>query len=143
MIQYLNILEADRLQLLRQTGQLTEDQYNEIPSGFNNNIIWNMGHLIATSENLLYKNTSFQRPIHEFDIIRFKRGAKPEAFVREHEILLIREALITAVGVYKKCIGPDSSFWHSPEASGVDIGFLLFHEKMHYQTIGRLMQYVG
>lgn len=142
MIEYLNKLEEERTLLLKQTDKLSEAQYNWIPEGFNNNIIWNMGHLIVVSENLLYKDTPFPRPIHEFDLASFKRGKKPEAMIIQDEIGLIRDALQAATSFYRKSAGVNNADADSPQIRGVDIDFLLFHERMHYRAINRLMQHL-
>jgi hypothetical protein len=54
MIQYLNILEEERKLLMERTRDLTVDQYNIIPHCFNNNIIWNMGHILVAGLHSLY-----------------------------------------------------------------------------------------
>ncbi|WDF55865.1 DinB family protein [Mucilaginibacter sp. KACC 22063] len=75
-----------RRQLLGWTKELTENQYNFIPPGFNNNIIWNMGHLLVVSESLLYQNTPQLYPVYEFTNSHFEKGSKPNKIVNEAEI---------------------------------------------------------
>ncbi len=60
MIPYLNKLEEEKTLLLDRTKDLTVDQYNVVPPGFNNNIIWNMGHILVVSEDLLYGNSPYR-----------------------------------------------------------------------------------
>jgi len=43
-------LKKTRIFLLDLIKDLTTEQLNEIPKGFNNNIIWNLGHLIASQQ---------------------------------------------------------------------------------------------
>ncbi len=40
--------------LLAQIEGLTAEQLNKIPDGYNNNIIWNLGHLICAEQSLCY-----------------------------------------------------------------------------------------
>lgn len=41
-----------RTSVLNLIESLTLKQINEIPAGFNNNIIWNLGHLVATDQRI-------------------------------------------------------------------------------------------
>ncbi len=43
-------IKKTRRFLLNLVSELSTDQLNEIPPDFNNNIIWNMGHLIAAQQ---------------------------------------------------------------------------------------------
>ncbi|MEO6851506.1 MAG: DinB family protein [Mucilaginibacter sp.] len=150
MIQYLDKLEEDRMLLLERTKDLTVDQYNIVPPGFNNNIIWNMGHLLVVSESLLYENSPYQRPEHEFLTSNFQRGSRPDNIIKEDDILLIRHSLQQTSQFYKKFTGIDSQGDKivSVSDSGLTLisievmQFLLFHENMHYRTIARLLEIV-
>ncbi|MEO6231753.1 MAG: DinB family protein [Ferruginibacter sp.] len=149
MKKYLELLEEQRAILLKKTARLTTDQYNLVPRGFNNNIIWNMGHSLAVSESLLYGNAPFKVPLHEFDIEGFKKGTKPELAINDHGISLIRKALSDTVPLFKKSF--DDFLSANVQYSKDDISsvvsekhlqFLLFHEDMHLGTIQRLLRYV-
>ncbi|WP_353938893.1 DinB family protein [uncultured Chryseobacterium sp.] len=36
------------------------DQLNKIPNGFNNNLIWHIGHIIVTQQKLIYRGSGLQ-----------------------------------------------------------------------------------
>lgn len=38
----------------------TLDQLNKIPEGFNNNLIWNIGHEIVAQQALIYKSSGLE-----------------------------------------------------------------------------------
>ena len=44
----IDILRKARLKMLEKINELSLEQLNKVPEGFNNNIIWNMGRLIET-----------------------------------------------------------------------------------------------
>ncbi|WPU96408.1 DinB family protein [Mucilaginibacter sabulilitoris] len=150
MIQYLNKLEEERRLLLERTKELTVDQYNIIPPGFNNNIIWNMGHILVVSESLLYQDSPYQRPVYEFMKYRFEKGSIPDEIVGEDDIFIIRYSLQQTVQFYKMCTGMERSGRQIPSVSNSCLTiisnkrmqFLLFHEDMHYRRIAKLMEIV-
>lgn len=47
-------LKKLRFAILKTIEQLPTEQLNKVPDGFNNNIIWNVAHLIASQQNLCY-----------------------------------------------------------------------------------------
>ncbi|MCD8739031.1 DinB family protein [Mucilaginibacter roseus] len=147
MLQYFDKLENDRDVLLEQTKDLSADQYNMIPPGSNNNIIWNMGHILVVGEDLLHPDSSDQNGVTETFKKRFRLGSKPDVFITEKEILYIRDALKDTAKLYKLSAGNDRSAGNNnlsngagPPASGDDLmRFILFHEQMHYRKIAKLM----
>ena len=151
MIPYLDKLAEGRNLLLDRTKDLTLDQYNRIPLGFNNNIIWNMGHILVVSEDLLYENSPYQRPVHELVKSRFEKGSVPDEIVGEDDILLIRHSLQQTAQYYKICTGMDKpgNEIASVNHSGLTVisyeamRFLIFHEDMHCRRIAQLMEVVG
>lgn len=54
------------------------EQLNKIPAGFNNNLIWNIGHIIAAQQSLIYRLSALEMymPAALFDL--YKPGTKPE-----------------------------------------------------------------
>ncbi|GAB3788865.1 DinB family protein [Spirosoma horti] len=146
MDQYLNELEEKRNSLIEKTKNLSLEHYNFIPPGFNNNIIWNLGHMLAVSESILYKNSNFLPPAHAFDITRFKRGTKPEQSYTAEEITSIRQALLDTVTYFKKQAAAELTVAEaqvdgsSNVINGAVLQFLLFHENLHYRTIGNLLK---
>ena len=54
-------------------------QLNTVPAGFNNNLIWNAGHVIATCELLTYGLAGKPTPSDRAFIDRYRKGTRPEA----------------------------------------------------------------
>jgi hypothetical protein len=150
MTKYLELLEKQRRTLLKSTEHLTTDQYNLVSPGFNNNIIWNMGHALIVSESLLYSKIPFETPIHEFDIEGFKKGTKPERTINDQGISLIRQSLLDTVPLFRKLLNDTASA--RSNISQIDplhtviseksLRFMLFHEDMHFAKIQQLLLYV-
>jgi hypothetical protein len=53
------------------------DQLNKIPEGFRNNLFWNIAHIVATQQILVYRLSGLDALVdHEF-IDTFKKGTSP------------------------------------------------------------------
>jgi hypothetical protein len=151
MTNFLELLEEKRTVLLNKTAHLTTGQYNLVPRGFNNNIIWNMGHTLIISESILYSNAPLKIPIHEFDIEGFKKGTKPELAINDRVIALIRQSLSDTVPLFRKLLNDtESTGSHMSQndplhtlVSNESLRFMLFHEDMHLARIQQLLLYVN
>jgi hypothetical protein len=144
---YLEVLENNRKALLEITAGLSNEQYNAVPPGHNNNIIWNMAHNLVVSESMLYRNTNLASPGHPFDASLFKRGTRPTGTVSGEDILSIKEALLQTGALFEKAIGFEGLPENEIKVIGYPVPedklqFLLFHENMHYQAIGALLRKV-
>jgi len=150
MQHYLTKLEELRLMLLSTTTQLTNQQMNHKPIGFNNNIIWNMGHLVVVSDDILYSSIESKRPQHQFDVHKFRKGTKPEADVDGQTIASIRNSLSVTAPSFRELL--DQASLAHPELqydkvvrsiiSNASMSFLIFHEQMHIQAIDNIKSYL-
>ena len=116
------------------------DELNEIPAGFNNNIIWNIGHLISAQAGVCYARANSPVPIKDDYFQRYRSGTKPERPVDLQEIQEIKELLITSANQlendYKAGVLSDYTAWTSRydvEITSIEdaIKFILFHEGLH------------
>jgi len=146
MSNFFELLEQQRSVLLKKTEHLTTDQYNLVPPGFNNNIIWNMGHTLIITDSLLYSNISFEIPIHGFDTEGFKKGTKPERPTSDYVISQIRQSMSDTVPLFRKSLNAVSASFHMSQGdplhtliSEKTLHFILFHEDMHLTKIDRLL----
>ena len=73
------------------------DQLNKIPNGFNNNLIWNIGHVIVAQQSLIYKCSNLPMYIPEDLLIQYRPGTKPSGFVSQSEAEQLKELLIDLV----------------------------------------------
>ena len=79
--------------LLKIVDNHSLEQLNKIPSGFNNNIIWNVGHCIAAQQTLVYKLSGLPAMVSEDFILKYRKGTKPEGDVSQAEVDEISELL--------------------------------------------------
>ena len=90
-----DVCYKNRAILERFLNELSIDQLNKIPSGFNNNIIWNIAHVIATQQILIYEKAHVEPTIPQDLIIHFRKGTKPTEFLDLEKIENIKSYLYT------------------------------------------------
>ncbi|WP_223032479.1 DinB family protein [Hanstruepera marina] len=73
------------------------DQLNKVPKGFGNNIIWNIAHVIATQQILIYRLSGLPYVVSNEFIERFKKGTKPERDLSQVEVDEIKSLLFTPI----------------------------------------------
>ena len=147
----LNLLKATRQNALNLTQNLSTEQLNLIPTGFNNNLIWNLGHMVVTQQLLCYRLAGQRGHVSEDWIARFRKGSRPEEVVTEAEIQAIREALQTTsdqfvedykAGIFETYNAYTTSY--NVTLNTVEEAFIFnnLHEALHYGTMLALKKLV-
>ena len=135
-----DFIRKARLGLVNTIKELTIEQLNEIPQGFNNNIIWNMGHLIATQQVVCYRRAGIETVVDADFVNTYAPGTRPERFISQEEVLQIQELFVTTLDRFEQDIQTDIFNNYTPwtTRAGVDINnindaddFLPYHEGMH------------
>lgn len=89
-----NILKTSRLLINRLLDKFSPEQLNKIPTGFNNNLIWHLGHIVVTQQSIIYKSANLPMYISDELFEKYMPGTKPTAAVSEEEIATLRQLLI-------------------------------------------------
>lgn len=140
MTKQIEIIRKTRTFLLKNLEDLTTDQYNKIPEGFNNNIIWNLGHMIAAQQGICYLRAGLSPRVGEDIINSFKSGTKPESAFSETEIENIKSLLFNTLDQleedYNNNVFGGYTAWstrYGAELTSIDdaLDFLPFHEGLH------------
>lgn len=66
--------------------ELSLAQLNAIPTGFNNNIIWNIGHSIVTEQILVYTLSGLKPNVSDALIEKYKKGTKPDGKATQADV---------------------------------------------------------
>ena len=86
----IDILNLTQQNFIKLVDSVTEEQFNKIPAGFGNNIIWNFAHIIASLQMLCYVRSGFAAGIDESFVQQYKNGSKPETHVSIVEYTTIK-----------------------------------------------------
>ena len=93
----LEIFKATRKNLVDLISGYSLDQLNDIPTGFNNNLMWNFGHVIVTQQLLIY-NLSGLKMYADNELIKaYRKGSKPSNFIEKAEYDELMELAVSTV----------------------------------------------
>ena len=140
MNKQINRIKSTRQYLLEFVKDLSVEQLNEIPAGFNNNIIWHLGHLTAAQQGVCYLRAGLKPVVEEKYLVLYRPGTKPEQWVPAEEVEVIKDLLISPLDQFEQDLS-DNLFTNYPAWTtryGVELAsiqdaveFLLFHDGLH------------
>ncbi len=130
----------------------TLEDLNKIPAGFNNNIIWNIGHIVVTEQLLAYKLSGLEPSISADLINKYRKDTKPEGDVSQAEVDEIKDLLVSTVKEteenYKKgAFNNYNAYTVSTTGNTLNnideaLQFILAHEGIHYGYVLALLKVV-
>ena len=147
----IDIIKQPRLLALNEISNLTTEQLNKIPQGFNNNIAWNLGHMIAAQQGICYKRSGLDTIIGEDFFHTYKPGTKPEKFIDAEEIAFIKEQLFISLEQLEADLdkGIFINYTTAMTRYGIElhnideaVTFLPFHEGFHIGYVMALKRLV-
>ncbi|MET0392037.1 MAG: DinB family protein [Chitinophagaceae bacterium] len=77
------ILDIIQQQFTGLLDGLSMEQLNQVPEGFNNNLAWNFGHIIASLQMLCYARTGLPVRLDESFVHAYKVGTRPETVITD------------------------------------------------------------
>lgn len=151
MNQQIDTLKKVRVFLLESIKDLTTEQWNKIPEGFNNNIAWNLGHLIAAQQGMCYKRANLTPHITDEFWEQYRTGSKPDRYLSADEIAKIKSLFLNTMDElnadYNKQIFGNYTAWstrYGVEITSIEdaLKFLPYHEGLHSGVIGAFKRLV-
>ena len=124
----------------------------KIPKGFRNNLWWNIAHVVATQQILLYRWSGLPTHIDENWVDRYKKGTVPNGGFDKNDFDLLVQNLIDTVkwaeedyqnGLFKEYEEYTTST--KVTLSGVEdaINFNNYHEGIHLGVILSQLKVLG
>jgi len=140
-----------RNMILEMLQNYTLEQLNKIPAGFNNNLIWNIGHIIVAQQLLVYKLSGLPLMIADEMVEKYKNGSKPEQEVTQAELDEMIKLLLTTIdkttadynnGVFMKYHEYTTSIGFSLKNAEEAITYNNFHEGLHVGIMMTLRKFI-
>ena len=136
----IDTIQATRKLFLTLLESLSIDELNIVPQGFNNNIIWNFGHVIVSQQILCYKLTGLPLKIDDTFVSKYSKGTKPETFINDTELIFLKQQAVSLIeelvvdlekGVFTSYNNYTTSF--NVELNSVEdaVKFIAMHEGLH------------
>lgn len=141
--------------LLTQIKGLTAEQLNKIPEGYNNNIIWNLGHLICAEQSICYVRSGQSKTVNDNYFLPYLTNTRPNSFINEQEIEKIKTLFVSSIDDLQTDFDKKIFETYSPSENilkvygvelkniGDDLEFLLYHEGFHTGYITSLIRIVS
>lgn len=140
-----------RRSCLKTLESYTLEQLNKIPDGYNNNLIWNIAHILVTQEVLTYKLSGLPTWLPNELVEKYRKDTKPEKKVTQEDVDQIKSLLLESVDKlednYEK--GVFSNFKEYPTSSGfvlknIDdaLNYSIYHEGLHIGTIAGIKKFI-
>ena len=151
MIEEFDILNKSRKLTLKVISSLTIDQLNTIPEGFNNNIAWNIAHLVVTQQVLCYKFSGLQCQVSDEMVGNFRKGSAPTYKISVEEFEVIKNQFLNLPKVLEEDFKNGIFINYEEYTTSVDvtldsiskaIKFNNFHEGIHLGIILQLRKLV-
>jgi hypothetical protein len=137
-------IRKTRETIINHVKELSLEKLNIIPHGFNNNILWNLGHLFAAQQNICYIRGGLRPPLSQTDFADFMPGTKPDHFFESDEEDNVKALLLSSVDILQRDyqnkafanLTPYTTRYGIP-INNIDdaIAFMQYHEGLHSGVI--------
>ncbi|WP_443938022.1 DinB family protein [Pedobacter sp. MW01-1-1] len=98
MNQVFDFILTTRKAFIAAIDELSLEELNKIPDGFNNNIIWNFGHIVISTQLLSYVRTGILKDGSSVKYSEaYQRGTKPTYVVSEQELAELKALAIDSI----------------------------------------------
>ena len=145
------ITKTSRNVLLKFLENHSLEQLNTIPTGFSNNLIWNVGHIIVVQQMLVYNLAGLPMMVSNEMVEKYKKGTKPEHHVTQEEVDEIKALLFSTLEKTKTDFADDifKNYTEFTTMSGFNIKssakaveFNNYHEALHTGIMMQIRKFI-
>lgn len=146
------ILLTTRENIQKIMDSFSLEQLNHIPPGFNNNLIWNYGHVIVTQQLLVYQLSKMDMLIAPELVNKYRKGTKPEQSVSQAEYNILQDLMHSLpkrtinnyeAGLFKDYTTYTTSYGVTISNVEEAIYFNNIHEGMHLGVMLSIRKFVS
>ncbi|MFD2726525.1 DinB family protein [Hyunsoonleella rubra] len=126
------------------------EDLNNVPKGFNNNIIWNIGHVVVSEQLLAYKLSGLESTLSDEMINKYRKDSKPNDDVSQAEVDEIKGLLHsnlekTREDYYNDVFQDYNAYTVSTTGNTLNnideaLQFIAIHEGLHYGYVLALLK---
>ena len=146
------IFRQTRKNFIALTEGLGDEDILTIPDGFNNNILWNLGHVLVTQQLLCYMMTDNPLYVSEELVSMFRKATVPESEGNSDTRKVIIDSLLPMVdklvedyqaGLFGEFKEYPTSYGYTLSSIEDAITFNNLHEGLHLGYIMALKRIIG
>ncbi|ETN94548.1 DinB superfamily protein [Zhouia amylolytica] len=82
--------------------EMSLEDLNKVPKGYNNNVFWNIAHAVVTQQLLAYKLSGLEVNVSDEMIASYSKGTKPTRDVTQTEVEALKGLLFSTLDQLKK-----------------------------------------
>ena|ERR1700744_732281 len=151
MTKAIDTIKQPRIKILGKIKDFSIEQLNEVPAGFSNNILWNLGHMIAAQQGICYGRAGLPKVITDDFFMAYKPDTRPEKFIDVAEFENIKTLMFSTLDQLEADLQnkiftsyPAFTTRYGIELASIDdaVQFLPFHEGLHIGYIMSLRKVV-
>lgn len=142
-----------RKAFIRLIDGLTIEELNKIPDGYSNNIIWNFGHIVVSTQTLCYVRTGIFADATTVKFNDFyKKDTKPTYTVSEEEVAELKATALASIEKIKEDykagkfanITPYTTATYGVQLNSIEEVLIttVGHDNVHYGYANVLKKYV-
>lgn len=147
----LSIFQQNRSYIEQIMGSVSDAQMLAMPDGFDNNIAWNLGHLIVVQQSLIYRLSGLDTLTTRRHVVQFSPGTSPADWKTAPDLAEVRSLLTQST---QKMVADANtnlfqSFTPYTTTTGFNLNtfanavtFNLYHEGLHFGAIMALRNLV-
>jgi hypothetical protein len=133
---------------------LTIEELNKIPDGYNNNIIWNFGHIVVSTQTLCYVRTGVLQDATSVKFNEYyKKDTRPTYTVTEEEVAELKVIALKSIEKIKEDyanekfsdITPFTTATYGVQLNSIEEVLIttIGHDNVHYGYAWALKKLVG
>jgi hypothetical protein len=151
MEELFKIWETSRTLFLNTIDSYSLEQLNTIPSGFSNNLAWNLGHIIVSQQGLVYRLSGLQPFVSDEMTNLYKNGSKPTCSTSQQEIEELKGLLFSLIAQTKTDFaqGKFTNYKEFTTSTGFHLAsiedalhFNNYHEALHLGFIMNIRKFI-
>ncbi len=140
----INLLKQTRQLVLKLCAGVDDESMLRIPSGFNNNMLWNLGHLVVTQQLLCYKLSGNQMLIEDSLVDALRKASSPKEWSAAPDADTLRELAVSLpekleddykAGIFTQFDSYETSAGVTLASIDDALAFNNFHEGIHVGSL--------
>lgn len=141
MEKHLNTLYQTRRNFIALLDQYSEEQLNTIPAGFNNNLIWNFGHIVVSQQIICFTPANQTPLLQEHEIAKYRKGTKPEEMISMEEYRYYKSQALACLDHLFECYRNGIFDSYNPLSLHYGITLNNIHDAIHFVGVHDALHY--